>query len=438
MGLFTGCASGDFSSATPPSTTTPQTPNSNPPSLPPLTAASAVNDYVGTQASGSASGENLTELHLDQTGGIYSYNNIVLPGEQPDPVANSSGIFNSYYDFRNLGDTTGVNGSPGAQYYGLAIEEPSRFAFFADNSSQQVAALVPRQTLGCITPTATAAYAFMTLPTPGFTAATDAAWGTVQVGASGSTFTFTGENQYTESSTTASTGLVPFGMSTCKSASAYAEAGSFIDTPATAANGGIEVRSFLGPTGILVANLQATDANGNALPLPGVLGMISSSSAVDLSAVVGSSTKPVLYRALFYQPLSSPAVQYGFAGQSSGTFLLGVDQSVFTSTGTTGLMGAWQALSSFSFPLSATGASGTGAFVFGAPDTAVPGLFQHAQFLYQITGACPAGTRTFATGYCSSPAVAMAGEHDGKYVVLVSGLWVPANNAPTVLMLVEE
>ncbi len=46
------------------------------------------------------------------------------------------------------------------------------------------------------------------------------------------------------------------------------------------------LRAFLGPTGLLAANLQ--DANGD--PLPGVLGMVQLSSPVDPVQVAGSST----------------------------------------------------------------------------------------------------------------------------------------------------
>jgi hypothetical protein len=125
-------------------------------------------------------------------------------------------------------------------------------------------------------------------------------------------------------------------------------------------------------------------------------------------------------------------------GQNSGSFLIAVDNNLFASKKTSGLMGAWQGLTAFTFPLSATGSAGTGAFIFGSPDTTDPGLFPHAKFVYQITGACPAGTAAFASGYCSSPAVAIAGQHDGKYVILVSGIWVPLNNAPTLLVLVQN
>jgi len=436
LGLLSGCASGSFSSkssGTP--TPTNPAPNANPPSLPALTAATAVNDYAGTQSAAAAAPDNTIDLHIDQTSGVYRYTSVLLPGQQTNPVPNSSGIFNAYQGFRNLGDTSGATGLPGAQYFGLGIEEPSRLAFFASNSSQAIAALVPRQSSACITPTAAATYAFMTLPNAGFNPATDPAWGTVQISASGSAFTFSGAKQYTESSAAASTSLIPFSASNCAHSSNASPLGYFIDTQAA---NGAEIRSFLGPTGMLVSDIQGTDQNGLPLAVPGFIGMVQPASALDLASVTGSPTNPILYRSFLYQPLNSPAVQYGFMGQNSGSFLIGVDDSLFTSKNTPGMMGGWQGLTAFTFPLQASGASGTGAFVFGSPDANDPGLFPHARFLYQITGPCPTGTTTFASGYCSSPAVAIAGQHDGKYIILVSGIWVPLNNAPTLLVLVQS
>jgi len=90
---------------------------------------------------------------------------------------------------------------------------------------------------------------------------------------------------------------------------------------------------------------------------------------------------------------------------------------------------------------------------FGTQDANLPGLFPDAKFLYR-QDACPAGTESFgsaavpgttAVHYCASPAVAMIGQHNGKYVVIVTGISVAANmspltviNAPTIFVLVQN
>ncbi len=445
---LTGCASGSFSTPSQPPSGPSAPQPSNPSSLPPLAAATAANEYVGTQVPGSSAPENTVALTIDQTDVEFSYKNIPIPGATSNPAPNSLGLLAEWADFRSLGDITGVaNGLPGAQYYGLAVEEPSRFSFFADNSSGQVAALVPKQSSACITPTAAATYQFVTLLGANFLPSSDAAWGTVQVAASGSGFSFSDSAQYTETGTKASTGQIPFAAGKCVQSSVNPELGYFIDTPASAATGSTEIRSFLGPTGILVSNLQGTDGQGNQLPLPGVLAMVQPSSAIDVADVIGT-TNQNLYRAFVYELGGSPAVQYGLFGFD--TFLFDANlQSLFTSTHTSGMLGNWEILSSGA----SLGYGSGGGLVFGKQDASRPGLFPNAKFLYQ-QDACPAGTELFGSAavpgttpvhYCSSPAVAMVGQHNGKYVIIVTGISVAANmspltviDAPTVFVLVQN
>ena len=444
-----GCASGSFSSSSSGTTTTTTSPNSNPSSLPPLTPAMADNTYVGTQASGSGVPENAVSLQLDQSSASYTYSSIALPYAQTGPVANSKGGYSSFSYFDALGDETGATGLPGAQFYGLAAEEPSRFVFAAPGTaSQQVAVMVPKQNSGCITPTAPATFDYVTLFGSSFTAATDAAWGTFQLAPS---FSFTSAKQYTEASAAATTGLIPFAPAKCINSSVEPDLGHFIDIPASPSNGNTEMRAFLGPTGLLTANLQAADSSGSPVPLPGVVAMVQPSSPIDPSAVAGSLTDPLVYRAFVYQPTSS-GVLYGYFGHDPlGAYLIDEGFDTFlTATGTTGFFGNWQSTTGFS----SSNLSASQGIVFGAQDAKNPGLFPNAKFLYEMGGdpaydvPCPSGTESFAHGYntqgysyvevCSSPAVVMVAQHDGKYVLLVTGIYMTANNSPTVMMLVQE
>jgi len=439
--VLAGCASGSFSSSgSPPGgTTSTTTPVSNPPSLPPLAPATAVNSYVGTQI---GSPENTVAHTIDQTAMSYSYDNISIPGAPSNPVANSSGVIVPWYNFWDLGDDTGANGLPGLQHYGLTFEEASRFAFFVSNNSAQLAALVPQQTSGCITPTAAATYEFVTLYGSAFNPGTDAAYGTVQLSTSGSTFQFSSAKQYTEATTIATTGLIPFAMADCLQSSASAELGYFIDTPPSAATGNTEVRAFLGPTGILVANLQGSDSFGNPLPLPGVLATIQPSSSVDVSALTAPD---ILYNAVQYQPQGFPAATYGYFeghGAAYESYISG-QSDLASLSGSVGVYGGWQNPAN---PTSAPTSGSTNIF-FGPQDSNNPGLFPNAEFVYSASAPpCPAGTSVFpgtptpANGgaYCSSPAVAIVAQHNGKYVILVTGIYVEANNSPTVMVLVQN
>jgi hypothetical protein len=450
--LLAGCASGSFiNSGT--GTTTVTTQNANPPSLPPLTAATAVNNYVGTQAAGKSAPENAVAIQIDQTSASYTYSDIAIAGTPTDPVANSTGNVEDWWHFRAFGDTTSGDGP---QFYGVAVEEPSRFAFYAANGGQQIAALAPAQTSGCITPTAAATYEFITLAGSTFNSATDAAWGTVQVSASGSSFSFTGAKQYTEASVAATTGLIPFAAASCVQSAANPQLGYYIDTPASSANGNTEMRAFLGPTGLLMANLQAANSAGNPLPLPGVLGMVQPASAISLADVIGPVSGPNAYRALIYAPAnSSGQVQYGLFGVDADYLESpSPGNDPFPSTNTSGLLGGWEVVSSNTARLEADNFGKGGGIAFGTQDANNPGLFPNALFIYpaNLAPTCPAGTQIVNSvssdgkqvpANCSSPAVAMVGLHDGKYVILVAGLSLVNTpetfaQSPMVIILVQN
>jgi hypothetical protein len=441
-----GCASGSFSSSGSGTTGgTPPPPSSNPPSLPTPPAATVANDYVGTQIPGSSAPQNTVAFHVNDPSLSYTYRNVPLPGVISDSVPNTSGIIDSYQGFLDLGATSGIPGQQaGAQYFGMAVEDPSRYAFFAYSQGPQLAAMVPKQTSSCVTPTAAATYDFVTLFGANFLPATDAAWGTVQLSASGSIFSFAGAKQHTESGATASTGQIPFAASKCTQSSTAAGLGYFIDTPASAANGNTEMRSFLGPTGLLVANLQGADSGGNPLPLPGLLGMVEPSTAPDPVQVSGSTSNPILYRVYIYQPANSTVVTYGLAGHDPQNRLTVQDDTLFSSTHTTGML---IGLGNIQNPNLVFTDSGEGV-VFGKPDPNHPGLFPNAKLLDQSTTfqirSCPSGSAYFGglqtgdLGYCASPAVAMVGLHDGKYIILITSISAPRNNSPTVLILVQN
>ena len=218
-----GCASGSSSSSGPAPVVTPPatTANTNPPSLPAPPAATTVNTYVGTQVQASSAPANVVSLQVDRTAATYAYQAIALPNTQPDPVSNSSGLLSQFQDFTTLGDTTGAtqNGLPGPQYFGMVAEDESRLAFFAPYTGQELSAVVPKQSSTCVTPTAPATYQFVTLFNSSFMPATDAAWGTVSISATGTAFTFTNAQQFTQPGTAASsaatTGAIPFAPGAC-------------------------------------------------------------------------------------------------------------------------------------------------------------------------------------------------------------------------------
>ena len=190
-----------------------------------LQTATAVNDYVGTQAPGSDAPENLVAVHIDHTGASYTYQNSSVAGIPANPVTNSAGVAGQWQLYTSFGDSTGINGMPGIQPYGLVAELKSRFAFYIAQSSMQLAAMVPRQSSACVTPTAAATYQYVILPGVSFATSTDVAWGSVQLAPGSGALNFTSAVQNTEGNTAASTNLIPFTSAACVHAAGSPELG---------------------------------------------------------------------------------------------------------------------------------------------------------------------------------------------------------------------
>ena len=432
--LTSGCASGDFSTKSPAVPPAPTVANSNPPSLPPLTAAAKVNDYVGTQMPGSSfASEDTVALHLDQTAFSYTAGTVLTPQVPIPSLPDSSGTFVAWADYWNLGDNTGANGLPGLQEYGLGIEVPSRLAFFVASAGSQISAMVPKQSTGCVTPTSAAMYEFITLFGAAFNDATDTAYGTVQISAPGSSFSFSHDAQFTHAAIPATTGMIPFGAGSCIQSADAPNLGYFIDTPPAPANGNSEIRAFLGPTGLLVVNQQ--DAAGD--PLPGLIGMVEPSSPVDVTSLTASG---VLYRAVEFE-FGGAGTQWGYAEHhSDGTWVQAANPFDVLPASFPDLLelAASSSATTISFGANFPAVS----LSFGTQDRNNPGLFPNVQFVYNPGGStCPTGTTVFSvtqqTTFCSSPAIAMAAQHDGKYIVLITGTNA-LDNLPTLFVLVQN
>jgi hypothetical protein len=394
-----------------------------------------VNDYVGTEMPGpfSFASENTVSLHLNQSALEYASSTVPIPQAPTGTLPDSSGALVSWANYWNLGDSTGANGLPGLQEYGLSIEVPSRLTFFVASAGSQIAAMTPRQSSSCVTPTSAATYQFITLFGAAFNYTTDTAYGTVQVSASGSSFQFSGDAQYTQGQTAATTGLIPFAPGSCLQSPDAANLGYFVDIPATAANGSTEMRAFLGPTGMLVANLQ----DANADPLPGLIGMAQPTSALDVTKLTAPG---VLYRGIQLE-FGGAGTQWGYAAHhSDGTFV----QAANPYDVLPAFFPDFLELATSSNPstISFSAQFPVMSFSFGDQDASHPGLFPNAQFVYNPGGSdCPTGTQLFKvvdqTTFCSSPAVGMSAQHDGKYVILITGTNA-LNNAPTLFILVQN
>lgn len=165
--------------------------------------------------------------------------------------------------------------------------------------------------------------------------------------------------------------------------------------------------------------------------------MVEPSSPLEVTQLTASS---VLYRAIELE-WGGAGTQWGYAEHhSDGTWVQAANPFDALPATLPDLLEL--AASSSPSTISFSAQFPTISFSFGKQDEHNPGLFPDAQLVYNPGGStCPAGTRPFSvvqqTTFCSSPAVGMAAQHDGKYIILVTGTNA-LNNAPTLFLLVQD
>jgi len=177
--------------------------NLTPSGLPPLSQASELNSYVGTQGTDPSTGNSgaVWQVTINHTTNSFS------ASDYASQLVTANGLFAFDGGFLDFSQT---NPSPAFQADGFAIEIPGRVAFFRPgfnsfNSTQDIVtsasspvASVPGNCLGLFDVT----FQFVSLPTAKWIASTDIAYGNFQVNSlqptsSGNTWNFSNLTQFT-------------------------------------------------------------------------------------------------------------------------------------------------------------------------------------------------------------------------------------------------
>ena len=394
--------------------------NLTPSGLPPVSQASRLNSYVGTQGTDPSTGDSgaVWQVTINHTTNSFS------ASDYASQLVSANGLFAFDAGFLNFSQT---NPSPAFQADGFTIEIPGRVAFFRPgfnsfNSTQGTVttasspvALVPGNCLSLFNVT----FQFVTLPTSKWTASTDTAYGNVQVNNvqptdSGNTWSFSNLNQFTLAKTQQSGGALSNGI--C----AQSAIGTVVSIPPSSTTGNT-VTVAVGPSGFLIMN--------NGPNTSGAVGLIQPSSALNTTSILGanylgfisepaiptpSSSVPTANQVAFFSCPSSPC-------PASSTSLLGGafpndDPTQPPSTNITINLGTQNATNN--------------------------GLFDSATVtIPDPASACTApgvpGTDSQGNPTCTLPAAVVAGNPENKFAIFLIAQDV-VNQSPMAIYLFQE
>ncbi len=295
--------------------------NLTPSGLPPVSQASGLNSYVGTQGTDPSTGDagaiwQLTINHSTKSFSASDYAAQLVP---------ANGLFAFDGGFLNFSQT---NPSPAFQADGFAIEIPGRVAFFRPgfnsfNSTQNTTtfasspvAAVPGNCLGVFDVT----FQFVTLPTATWISGKDPAYGSFQVNSiqptsTGSTWNFSNLTELTLAKTQSQ---VTLANGIC----AQSAVGEVVSIPPNSSSGNTTTIA-VGPSGFLIIN--------NGPNTSGAVGLIQPSTALDTSGLLDANYLGFISEPAIPIPLSGvpTANQIAFFGcpnsacNASGSSLVG-------------------------------------------------------------------------------------------------------------------
>lgn len=379
-----------------------------PQGLPPAPSPGQTNSYVGSQgasAAASQAGGDVWSLTVDHPTNSYSGQDVTLG----TPMA--SGLFVNQSGVLSM---TQTNIAPAFQSYGFGLEVLGRALLFRPGMASFNTSIFPGPVVMAVPGTCpaingTVTFQFVTLPNDLWSADSDAAFGSLSATSTGTAWTFSNYNLSTLASGPAAAETL--GAGTCGTS----VGGKVVSIPASATNPN-STTIAVGPSGFFVLNRGAG--------LPASVGVLAPASSLPASTIVAGK-------------------YLGVISEPNGPF----DPN-------TGIQLASQVVSfapSFSSvcaaPVSATAICG-GAFGsdnvaaspntdtvidLGSEDGTVHGLFRN------VTVTLPDPNDACATGLfqCSFPAVAVAGNPEGK-VALFLIAQDPVNFSPMTIYLLQQ
>jgi len=385
-----------------------------PQGLPPLTTPSPSNSYVGTQSPG-----DMWQVSIDHTSN--SFNAVDLTN------LNAGSVLGSVVDQIGFLELAQTNVSPPFQPFGFALEIPGQALLLRPGAN--TAALAALVSGSCVNINGNVTFQFVALPDQNWEVATDAAYGSVQVSASESSWNF---SNFTRGTLDSSQTNATLATGTC----ATDAAGGLVTIPPTSPST-VSATLGVGPSGFFVADQFLSRASG--MP-SGAAGVIQPSTSANPTTVVGGS-----YLGFIYEPsvTASPATcsadclaptqMAAFSGS------LTTCQTVPSSSGMCG--GAF-----FNDSLTNLKQASTDVTIeLGAEDPNNFGLYKSARVTVPDPAGSPgtctapgvAGTDSQSNPTCTLPAIAVVGNPENKFAIFLIAQDT-VNNSPMVIDLFEQ
>jgi hypothetical protein len=395
--------------------------NLTPSGLPPVSQASELNSYVGTQGTDPSTGDSgaVWQVTINHTTNSFS------ASDYASQLVTANGLFAFDGGFLSFSQT---NPSPAFQADGFTIEIPGRVAFFRPgfnsfNSTQGIAtsasspvALVPGNCLSLFNAT----FQFVTLPTSKWTASTDMAYGSVQVNSvqptsSGNTWNFSNLAQFTLAKTQSQSGATLSNGICAESA-----VGTVVSIPPSSSTGNT-ITVAVGPSGFLIMN--------NGPNTSGEVGLIQPSNPLNTSSILNAN---------YLGFISEPAIPIPLSGvpTANQVAFFGCANSPCTASGTSLVGGA--------FPNDdPTQPANTNITInFGPQNTTNNGLFDSVTItILDPANACTSpgvvGQDSQGNPTCTVPAAAVAANPENRFAIFLIAQDV-VNQSPMAIYLFQE
>jgi hypothetical protein len=321
-----------------------------------------------------------------------------------------------------------TNVSPPFQPFGFSLEIPGRAQLLRPGiNTAPLVALVPGS---CLNINGSVTFQFVTLPDATWNAATDAAYGNVQVSVSGSTWNLSGFTQFTLEKSSASGSVGATG--TC----ATNTAGGLVTIPANPPNN-VAATIGVGPSGFLAANDLLSRASGT---MSAAAGLIQPSNSVNVASLVSAG-----YLGFIYEPNvtagSASCVTDCLAPTQMAAFT-GSASACLTAPSSSGMCGG----AFFNDILGNIKQASTDMTVeFGSEDPSNFGLFKSARITIPDPAGSPAtctapgitGTDSQGNPTCTLPAIAVVGNPENKFAIFIIAQDT-VNNSPMTIFLFQQ
>lgn len=395
--------------------------NLTPSGLPPVSQASELNSYVGTQGTDPNTGDSgaVWQVTINHTTNSFS------ASDYASQLVTANGLFAFDGGFLSFSQT---NPSPAFQADGFTIEIPGRVAFFRPgfnsfDSTQGIAtsasspvALVPGNCLDLFNVT----FQFVTLPTSKWAAGTDMAYGSVQINSvqttgSGNTWNFSNLTQFTLAKTQTQSGAT-LSNGIC----AHSAIGTVVSIPPSSTTGNA-VTVAVGPSGFLIMN--------NGPNTSGAVGLIQPSGALNTSSILGAN---------YLGFISEPAIPIPLSGvpTANQVAFFGCANSACTASSTSLIGGAFPnddptqpANTNITIELGTQNATNYG--FFDSATVTIPDPVS------ACTAPGAAGQDSNGNPTCALPAAAVAGNTENKFAIFLIAQDV-VNQSPMAIYLFQE